>query len=510
MSPPAGWPRIVIAGGGPTGWMAGAALATALRGAGSVRVIEGDKDGSGDELAQVEPTLPGIGDFLRFLGVAEDGVMAAAQATFRLGTRFVGWSGPGTGRFQPFGEIGSSLESVGFHHVLLRMQSLGKPQGAEDFSLAALASRARKFSRPSADPRSVLSTLAYGLHLHCGRYADWLRVHAASLGVAGSAGRITDVVLTEPDGAIAALVLEGGERVAGDLFIDCTGARARLIGQALGVGTEDWDRWSPFDRMVEMIGRPDGAPEPFTQITADASGWRRKSPIQAGVGLATISSSAFLGEDEALRKLRSAAGGPAQSDPRLTRLGFHRRSQAWSGNCIALGAAAAAVGPLLGSGLQLAQGGLARLIALFPHPQDNRAARAEYNRLAAEEAERLRDFVILHYRLNGRAGEPVWDACRDASPPDSLAHKIEVFESRARTPMLDEETFSEGDWASAFLGMGVRPRRHDPLADGMDPAWIGGVLGRMREAMGQAVQAMPTHADYLKAHCSSPVRERAT
>ena len=508
MSPPAGWPRIVIAGAGPTGWMAAAALATALRGAGAVRLIEGDRDALDDDLAQAEPTLPGIGDFIRFLGADENAAIASAQATFRLGTRFVGWSGPATARFQPFGEIGSSLESVGFHHVLLRMQSLGKPQSAEDYAVAALASRARKFSRPSSDPRSVLSTLSYGLHLHCGRYADWLRARAASLGVTGSQGRIVDVVLSGPEGGIAALVLEGGERVEGDLFVDCTGADAHLIGQALGVATEDWSRWSPFDRMVDTIARPDGAPEPFTQITADASGWRRRSPIQGGVGFASIYSSALLSDDEARKKLRSAAGGSASGEPRLTRLGFGRRRQAWSHNCIALGASAVALGPLLGSGLHQVQSGLARLIALFPHPEDNRAARAEFNRLSAEEAERLRDFVILHYRLNGRAGEAVWDACRDAAPPDSLAHKIEVFESRGRTPMLDQETVLEGDWASAFLGLGVRPRRHDPLADGLDPAWLDTVLGRMREAMGQAVQAMPSHADYLKAHCASTLGSR--
>jgi tryptophan halogenase len=184
-----------------------------------------------------------------------------------------------------------------------------------------------------------------------------------------------------------------------------------------------------------------------------------------------------------------------------------RRKTAWTRNCIAIGGAASSLGPLLGTDLHLVQTGLARLIALFPHAERNTAAAAEYNSLTASEAERLRDFILLHYRTNGRRGDPGWDASREGPLPDALAYKVNLFESRARTPFMVEETFPESSWASVFLSNGVRSRRYDALADAVDVAELDGTLARMRSVMSQAVQSMPTHAEYIRAHCAAPPAE---
>jgi tryptophan halogenase len=490
--------RIVIVGGGVDGWMAAAVLAKSGLGA-SIEVLETPAGPA----PRIGAALPGASGFHRFIGLAEDAALAAAAGAFSLGLQFEGWGGPGTSRFLPFGDSGASLDSVGFHHLLLRLERAGRRERMADYALAALAARAGRFSRPSEDPRSVLSTLDYGLHLDLDRYAEALRVHAQKAGVTRRDGRFVRADL-HPDGSIDVLRLENGDAVTGELFLDCTGPDASLIGHAMGVAEEIWDGL-PFDRLVETVCETKAPPEPFARIVADDAGWLRILPIQGRSGLSYCYAGSVLDEAAAGARLATAAGAAPGAKVRHARVTFGRRAEAWRGNCIALGGAAGSPGLLLGAELRLVQTGLSRLITLFPFAGDNAAAAAEYNRLTAAEAERLRDFTLLQVRTNGRA-EPVWKACREAPLPGTLALRMRLFESRARTPMLEEETFPETSWAAVLLDQGVRPRRYDAMADAMPTQDLDAILARMKSAMVQAVQAMPTHEAALAA-VGRPSRE---
>lgn len=480
--------RIVIAGGGVSGWTAAAVLARTLgRDHGSIRVL-GDEGEDGAELALA--TLPSARDFHPFLGLAEDELMAAAGGSFRLGTRFGGWAGPDSAFFQPFGDTGAMLQQVGFHHHLLR---LGGRRG-EDFALAALAARAGRFTRPSPDPRSVLSTLDYGLHLEARPYAEVLRACAGRLGAVQVEGGIAAV---ERSGeGIAALVTDAGDRIEGDLFIDATGARGRLIGEALGVPMIG--SGLPFDRRRDAVVGVAEAPAPNTEAMARPEGVLRTVPLQGRAGISLIYASEDT-TDEAASQMLHDTGVSAP-------LVFGRRERAWADNCIAVGGAAGQVDPLGLASLHLLHAGLLRLTVLFPHHGEAPAARAEYNRLVGLESDRLGDFMLAHFKTNGRLGEPAWDRCREAPAPEALAHKIGLWQSRARTPMLDLETFPEAAWSALFQAQGISPRRHDPFADAMDEAQLRTVLDRMSRAMADAVQTMPSHGDFIAAHCPAARR----
>jgi tryptophan halogenase len=477
---------VLIVGGGSAGWMTAAALSRAFGNRLSVRVIEDpEADHDTGTLAPFEATLPSLTAFNASLGLDETALMAATNATFRLGTCFRDWTRRDRDYIHPFSEIGGVLEGVPFHHYWLRLKAAGKAPPLESFALAAMAARMQRFGRPSDDPRSVTSTIAYALHLQVAPYVAALRAAAVVRGVEAIMGTFAEVEHGVEGDTLAAIRTRDGRRFEADLFIDATGTAGDLIGR-LGATRVDWSRWLPCDRLAcSMTGVTTGAP--LTEARAVRTGWLWRVPLQTGTGTARISASAFDG---------AAEGTPFTNG---------RRSETWIGNCVAIGLSATTLEPLEASGLHLVQSGVSKLLGLFPTGGAPTASAGEYNRLMAAEAERLRDLLILHYHANARTGEPLWDILRQTEPPEELAHKIRMFASRGRVSLYDEETFEEPAWVSVFLGQNVIPRRYHPLADHRPMEEVQARLERMRSVIARAAEAMPTHASALSSLNSAPL-----
>jgi len=470
---------IVILGEGVAGWAAAAMLAGALPASryAICLVSTGMPDDSLGPFGPAEATLPSIREFHVRLGLDEEALVREGQAGYALGVAYSGWSSAAPTYFLPFGDVGAPLDTVPFHQLAGRLRAAGGAVRFSDFSVAALAAQMGRFARPLDDPASVLSTYSYGLHLSCGRYVNALRSLALAHGVHQYESPFVVAKLSER-GDLAGLRLENGETVPGDLFIDASGPSARLIGTALVTGFKSWRAWLPCDRAVATSSATTVPPAPYSHIEARATGWRRVVPFQDGVGDVLVFCSGF-------------------TDAEGTAFESGRRKQAWTRNCIALGAAAATVEPLQSTSIHLVHTALARLLRLFPASREHHAEAAEFNRQTELELDRLRDFLILRYKLNGRRGEPFWDAVREAEIPEPLARKIALFESRGRVPLLDGDTFEEVEWAALLDAHGVRPRRYDPRADAFPPERIQAHFAAVRSIMLKAAAGLPLHGDYL-------------
>ncbi len=126
--------------------------------------------------------------------------------------------------------------------------------------------------------------MAYAYHFDAGLYAQYLRRYAEARGVQRIEGEVVDVQLRGEDGFIESVTLKSGARIAGDLFIDCSGFRGLLIEQALKTGYEDWTRWLPCDRAVAVPCEKTGPATPYTRSTARAAGWQWRIPLAAPHG----------------------------------------------------------------------------------------------------------------------------------------------------------------------------------------------------------------------------------
>ena len=480
--------RVAIIGGGVEAWMTAAGLARATGGQAQIRVVE-----TGPAVQGALSTLPSLRSFHALLGLDEAALMAATRATYKLGSRYSGWT-PGTSFCDAFGEIGANLEGVGFHHYWTRLRQDGDATPLDDYSLAAVIARLGRFSPPDPDPRSPLSTLAYGLHLDAALYVGVMRALALRGGVTASPGEVAQVIRNGETGDIAAVVLEGGERVEAELFVDCTGHSALLIGDE---PFEDWSALLPADRAVRITADVQRDAPPLTEIEAVAEGWRWQIPLRDRLDSGLTYRAELTHDEAAVKAARIGLPQHGVGEPEFLSFRNGRRVRSMVGNCVAIGGAAGMVEAMDCADIHLIQSGVTRLIALFPRPGGATVAAEEYNRLGAETIERVRDRAILHYRRAGRRDGAIWDLGREGPVPEKLAYRIAQFESRGRVVMYDEETFLEPSWIAAFIGHGVLPGRYDPLADRMPLKRVRALLERMRGIFHQSAERLPTHAEAL-------------
>ena len=486
---------VVIVGGGTAGWMAAAALVQHYRSTPlKITVVESSEIGT---IGVGEATIPTIRRFYANLGMSDADVMRATQASCKLGIRFQGWSGEDSDFIHPFGLYGQDLNGVGFHHYWLKAHGEGDATPVGAYSLGAALAEGGRFTLPSRNPPSPMSVFDWALHLDASLFAQHLRRFAEASGCVRIDARV-EAVLTRPDGYIAALKLADGREIAGDLFIDCTGFRALLIGQTMGVGYEDWGDWLPCDAAlaVQTENAEDEPPQPFTRVTARRAGWQWGIPLRHRAGNGYVYSSRHISEDEATAELMANLPGRPLMEPRRIPFRPGRRARAWEKNCVALGLASGFLEPLESTSIALIETGIERLKQLFPDRRFLQPAIDEFNDQSAREMERVRDFIILHYRLNGR-DDPFWSECRDRPVPETLARKMALWTTRGEFIRYRWEMFHPASWLAIYSGMGCLPADYDPAVDAIDAEYLRRSLGQMRTAVSDMVARTPTHAAFL-------------
>jgi tryptophan halogenase len=237
--------RLVILGGGTAGWMAATALARTFGPRLKIDLLESEAIGT---VGVGEATIPTIHWFNDLIGMDEAEFVRATKASYKLGIEFVDWAQPGSRYFHPFGRYGVDLGPVPFHQRWLRARADGLDRPLSAFSLATQLAAANRFAKPANEARSILSTLGYAYHFDATLYARHLRGLAEAAGVTRHEGKLEAVERAPDTGFVTALTTDRGERLEGELFLDCTGFRALLIADTIGVGFEDWSHWLPCDR----------------------------------------------------------------------------------------------------------------------------------------------------------------------------------------------------------------------------------------------------------------------
>jgi tryptophan halogenase len=486
--------EIVIVGGGTAGWMTAAAAARFLgRRDRRIRLVESEAIGT---VGVGEGTIPPMLDFNFMLGLPEQQFLRETKATFKLGIEFLGWGAEGERYFHPFGQIGRTLNGIDFHHLWLKYRNRPEVGPLITYSMSALAGLNARFSRPSPDPNSPLSGLAYAYHLDAGLYARYLRRYAEAGGVERCEGRIVDVERHGETGHVAAVRLEDGSRIEGELFVDCSGFRSLLLGETLGVPFEDWSHWLPCDRAIAVPTERIEPLLPYTRAIAHSAGWQWRIGLQHRTGNGHVYSSGHMSDDEAERVLTAHLDAKVIGNFNRLKFKAGRRARSWEGNVVAIGLSAGFLEPLESTSIYLIQYGIQRLFSLFPDLDFSAMERDQYNRFLADSYESVRDFIILHYQATKRP-EPFWEQVRSVEMPGTLRDKIGFFAGKGRVFRYKDELFEVPSWVAVMLGQGIVPTAYDPLLDSLSDQQVLSALAELRTLYQRAAQALPSHSDVI-------------
>lgn len=486
---------VVVVGGGTAGWMTAAALRGVACAACDVHLVESAEVGI---VGVGEATLPHLRAFIERLGIDEAAFMAATSATFKLGIEFCDFGAIGDRYIHPFGTYGRDLAGVGFHHYWLRRASANAAAAPiSDYSAAVVAAEARRFARPTGidDPAA---SFGYAYQFDATRFAPFLREWSEARGAVRTEGRIVSVDRDAATGDVRAIVLANGSRIEGDLFVDCSGFRSLLLGEAMGEGWEDWSHWLPCDRAVAApCASPPGPIEPFTRAVAMSAGWRWRIPLQHRVGNGYVYSSAHISDDDARTALLDALESEPLAEPRFLRFRAGRRQRSWVGNVVAIGLASGFLEPLESTSIYLSQMAITQLIEHFPERMVEDVDRDGFNASVDAEYDRIRDFLILHYHATTRTDSPFWDHVRTMAIPDTLASKMALWRETAQVSKYAHGLFLEPSWVAVYLGQGIVPTGWDQRADLPEPAALDRALATLASTIADRVAAMPDHATYL-------------
>ena len=483
--------RVVIAGGGTAGWIAAAALIRQLGPLIDITLVESDEIGT---VGVGESTIPTARTFHSLLGIYEQAFIKATTSSFKLGIEFENWGQIGDRYFHAFGSVGKSVWIADFQHFWLEGVRQGFGGDYLDYSLEAQAAKANRFATHEG------ATIGYAYHLDATAYAKFLRGLAEPAGVRRIEGKIKTVHQNGESGFVEALELESGERIEGDLFLDCTGFRALLAEQTLKTGFEDWGQWLFNDAAFAVQTELEGPLVPYTRAIAHENGWRWRIPLQQRMGNGYVFSTDHLSPDEAKTQFLAALESKPLFDPRLLRFRPGMRKKAWNRNVIAIGLASGFVEPLESTSIHQIMIAVTRLIQQFPFGGISESASRRFNELSRRETEHIRDFIILHYKLTERDDSPYWRRCRDMEIPDSLAERIALFRDNAAAYQAPDELFRIDSWVMVMLGQRVRPQSYHQVARMMEPGQLQKALADLKAGVTQEVGKLPDHRQFVQSY----------
>jgi tryptophan halogenase len=486
--------RVVIAGGGTAGWMVAAGLSKVLGKRLDIKLVESDEIGT---VGVGEATIPTLLNYHSLLEINEREFMAATMATFKLGISFESWRNVNENYIHSFGMTGTDHWTAGFQHFWMKGRERGLAGDYGDYCLELKAAQENRFAHL---PRNGMN---YAYHMDASRYARFLRTLSENHGAKRIEGKIAKVNTDPASGHITSLLLDSGSEIEGDLFIDCTGFRALLIGQTLGVEYADWSHWLFNDSAIAIQTDAIGPALPMTRSIAHHAGWQWRIPLQHRMGNGVVFSSRYIDDDDAKSILMSSIVGKPLVEPRVIRFKPGHRYQTWKGNCVAIGLSSGFLEPIESTSIHLIQRGIVRLMQLFPSEGISQHDIDEFNAQANQEIEHIRDFIVLHYKVNNR-GDAYWRDAREMGVTPSLQHRIDLFRETGRVFREPNELFAENSWIQVMLGQGIMPRTHHQTADLMGDAELAAFLNGIRDNISRTVAQLPPHQAYVEQYCGIP------
>jgi tryptophan halogenase len=498
MNKPTNLQRILIVGGGTAGWMSAAYLGRLLgKTPCQITVVESPKIRT---IGVGEATIPSFVELMRRLKIDEFEMMRRCNATYKLGVKFIDWVNSGHSYWHPFGVCGGFINELDLFHYWLRSQREGRHEGPySSYSLQRLLGETATAPRPIEGSSRLIDLGAYAYHLDAAALAAFLKEVALKDGVVHVAEEVCRVDLDQR-GYIENVHLESGRNLSADLYIDCTGFRSVLIGEALDNRYLDWSDQLLCDRAVVTALPADRVSAPYTQSKALNAGWVWQIPLNHRVGCGYVFSSAHLSDEAAAKELLAYTGQAVEAHPNLRFIDLQvgRRESFWVHNCVSVGLSSGFVEPLESTGLHLMQKSLDLLWEYFPERGISNVLVKRYNERMSRAYAEIRDFVILHYHLNKRDQYPFWLDSGNVKLPSSLQNRLDLYDEVGIIEHERDSPFPPTSFYHILSSSGRLPRRVLPQAFTAEANEIWEILDGIKERNMISAAEFPTNEKWMR------------
>ncbi|MFC4699130.1 tryptophan halogenase family protein [Glaciecola siphonariae] len=453
--------RIVIAGGGTAGWMAANLLQHYWQQLDvEVHLVESAQIGI---IGVGEGSTPSLKRFFQTLEIPESEWMEQCNATYKVSIQFNDWSPKAKyNSYQhPFiSQVDTFSERRFYVNCYTRRLGLDVETRPEKFLLNGwLANQGKSPLVPPNFPFDV----EYGYHFDSGLLGQFLAGRAKQKGVKHTEGNIAQVQ-TSASGDICALVLQDGQRIEGDLFIDCTGFDSLLLQKTLGVKFNSFKSNLFNDAAVAM---PSAAITPLqnqTHASALSHGWAWQIPLTHRTGNGYVYSSDYINAEQAEHELRAKLGLLDADVPvKHLKMKVGQVEQHWAKNCLALGLSQGFIEPLEATALHLVQTAIESFADAYGKGKFTTQHQQSYNQQMTENFEAVRNYIVAHYKLNSRDDSQYWkDNRANNAISDSLKHILQVWfnngdlQQEIKRQNLSSH-FGTASWHCLLAGYGTFP-----------------------------------------------------
>jgi len=359
-----------------------------------------------------------------------------------------------------------------------------------------------KFFLPHKAQNTPLARTFYALHLDSSLVGKYLRKYAQQRGVIRVEGKV-EKVNQHNNGAIASLILQQGNEVAGDFFIDCSGFKGVLIEETLNSGYQSWSKYLPCNKAVTVQTKNVGDIPPYTLSKAQSAGWQWKIPLQHRTGNGYVYCDKYISDEQATQTLLDNIEGEILTAPRVIPFTTGIRNKPWMQNCLSLGLAQGFIEPLESTAIHLVSKTIAHFIRMFPTKDVNQTLIDQFNSSVHADYEEIRDFLVLHYCQTSREDTEFWRWCKGMEIPDTLANKLKFFKASGGLMIKNEELFQPTSWYAVLNGLGVMPDSYNPTLDNWDTEILQNILTKGRQGLVDIAKQQPNHDDFIHNYCKA-------
>ena len=461
--------NIIILGGGTAGWIAANAMIDSWAEKGfDITLIESPQIGT---VGVGEGSTPRLKLFFDAIGVQESEWMPECNATYKSGISFANWSTrPGFERyFHPFfSQIDKHTATAFYFNTYARRQGVDVHAHPNRFFLSARLADNRQGPKPNENFPFVVE---YGYHFDAHLVGKFLQEKAKARGVKHVQARVVEVNQT-PAGDIASLLTDGGETIAGDFFVDCSGFRGTLIQQTLQVPFRSFAENLFNDSAVVLPTDQEANIGSQTVSTAMKYGWAWEIPLTHRIGNGYVYSSAYCSSDEAEAELRTALGLlDSDAEARHLKMKVGRVENHWHKNCLAVGLSQGFIEPLEATALNLVCNTVYDFIETVEAEGFTGEGREGFNDRANLGFEQVRDYIVAHYIMNSRDDTEYWrQNGGNKNVSDRLQQILQIWKSGKSLSQEIERlqiptSYTATSWCCLLAGYGFYPEIRPMPAD---------------------------------------------